>query len=289
MSGSLGGGKSKSSQQSTSSSFGFNQSESQDVSASRQESLSGGSGTSSTTQNIAFEDLYAKLFGNASAAGESAVAQAPELAAAARQLFSGGTQFMQGLGGDAGTSYLTDRLSGNNPVLDEQINLLREDTGKLFSEQLNPAITSRAVAGGTLGGGRQGVAQGMAAEAAANSFARGASQLRSEDIARRDSAAATVAQNSLQAASTGLGALPGLLDLADRGVNAELGIYSNIGSILGGPTVLSQSQSEQSQFSRSTAQSAAEAFSRSFGQQTSASQASGKSKSWNFDTSASFL
>jgi len=281
MSGSLGGGKSKSSQQSTSESAGFSQAQSGDISQSASQSTSGGS----TTQNIAFEDLYAKLFGNASRAGDSAVAQAPELAAAARQLFSGGTQFMQGLGGDAGTSYLTDRLSADNPVLNEQIDLLREDTGKLFSEQLNPAITSRAVAGGTLGGGRQGVAQGLATEAAANSFARGASQLRSDDIARRDSAAATIAQNSIASASTGLGALPGLLDIADRGVNAELGIFSNLSSILGGPTVLSQ----QSNFSQSTAQSAAEAFSRSFGQQTSASQASGKSKSWNFDMAASLL
>jgi len=281
MSGSLGGGKSKSSQQSTSESAGFSQAQSGDISQSASQSTSVGS----TTQNIAFEDLYAKLFGNASRAGDSAVAQAPELAAAARQLFSGGTQFMQGLGGDAGTSYLTDRLSADNPVLNEQIDLLREDTGKLFSEQLNPAITSRAVAGGTLGGGRQGVAQGLATEAAANSFARGASQLRSDDIARRDSAAATIAQNSIASASTGLGALPGLLDIADRGVNAELGIFSNLSSILGGPTVLSQ----QSNFSQSTAQSAAEAFSRSFGQQTSASQASGKSKSWNFDMAASLL
>lgn len=293
MSGSLGGGKQKSQQQSTSDSFGFSTGESGSTSQGYSDSVSGGSGTSasSTTQSIAFEDLYKQLFSGASAAGQSAVAQAPELADAARQLFTGGTQFMQGLGGDAGTDYLKSRLSGDNPVLEQQINLLREDTGKLFNEQLNPGITSQSVAGGTLGGGRQGVAQGLAIDSAANQFARGASALRSDDIARRDSAAASVASNSIQAANTGLGALPTLLDIANKGVNSELGIYAGLSSILGGPTVLSQSQSasEQSQFSQSTAQQLSDAFSKAYGQSTSTSQSSGKSKGWNFDTSASFL
>lgn len=293
MSGSLGLGssKSKQEQQSTSTSYGVSGSQSQDISQSISDSISGGSSTSGTTQDIAFKDIYQKLFGGATDAAQGAVAQAPELANVARQLFSGGSQFMQGLGGDAGTSYLNDRLSGDNPVLNEQIAGLREDTSKFFKEDLNPAITSRAVAGGTLGGGRQGVAQGLAAQGAEQQFTRGATALRAADIQQRDSVAANVAKNSLDAASTGLGALPGLLDLATSGVNAELGIYSNLSSILGGPTVLSQSGSEATNFSKATAQSAAQAFSKSFGQQSSDSQstASGKSKAWNFSTSGSFL
>lgn len=280
MSAALGLGKSKTNSQSTQESFGTSASQSADISRSTSQSTSGGS----TTQNIAFEDLYRQLFTGAVGAGNAAVAEAPELATAARQLFTGGTQFMEGLGNDAGSSYLEDRLSSDNPVLEEQISALREDTGRLFSEQLNPAITSRAVAGGTLGGGRQGVAQGLAIDAAAREFTRGATALRSEDIGRRDAAATAVMQGSLQSASTGLGALPGLLDLVDRGVNSELGIYGQVSSILGGPTVLSQSQ----QFSQSTAQSAAEAFSRSFGQQTSTGQSTSRGRAWNFDTSASF-
>jgi hypothetical protein len=204
----------------------------------------------------------------------------------ASQLFTGGTGFLQGLGGDAGTDYMKSRLSSENPVLGEQIKQLQTDTGRLFNEELNPAITASAVAGGSLGGGRQGVAQGAAARAASEAFEKGATTLRAGDVAQRDSIAAQVAQGSLAAASTGLGALPGLLDLSERGVNEELGIYKNLGSILGGPTTLTQASSDQ--FSRSTAQSVADSLSKSYGQTESESTSSSKSKgrAWNFNTSA---
>lgn len=271
----LGGSKSRSSSQSQS--YGYSGSVSSDISRSLQESLAGGQ--SSTTQGIAFSDIFSQLYGGASNAANRASLEAPMLADTARQLFTGGSKFLEGLGGDAGTDYLTSRIDGSNPVLDEQIGSLREDVGRLFSEQLNPAITSRAVASGTLGGGRQGVAQGLALDASAREFTRGATELRAQDLAARDQAAAQVAQNSLESANTGLGALPMLLDLQQQGVGSELGVFSNLASILGGPTVLSQSQSTD--FSKSTAQSFADAFSRAFGEQTSSS--SSKSKSASFD------
>lgn len=256
--GALGLGKSKQ----DSSSSGFSTSESGQV--------SGGSSVGLSTQDIAFEDLFAQLYGGATGAATKTIAQAPELAQAARSLFTGGTKFLQTMGQDAGSNYLTERISGTNPELEKQIALLKEDTGRLFSEQLNPAITSRAVAGGTLGGGRQGVAQGLATEAAANQFVRGATALRSEDLARRDAAAGQIAANSLTAASTGLGALPTLLDITERGQNAELGVYSSLASILGGPTTLTTSQQVSNQFSN--------AFSRSYGEESSTS----RGRAWNF-------
>lgn len=287
--GALGLGKSKSQQQaeaySEGGAYGTSMSESGDVSGSTSQAIGGG--TSRSTQSVAFEDLYAQMFGGASGAAARGVAGAPELAAVTRQLFSGGMNFMDQLGDDAGSEYLEDRLSGDNPVLNEQIQLLEGDVGRLFSEQLNPAITSRAVAGGTLGGGRQGVAQGMAMEVAAREFARGATALRSDDIARRDAAAMSVAQNSLAATSTGLGALPTLVDLASAGNTAELDVYTQLAGILGGPTVLSESNAQD--FSRSTSESAAQAFSRSFGTNQSwnkgTSSSSGKASGWNFNMS----
>lgn len=264
--GALGLGKSKSQQTSEattdSTSYGYSGSESGDV--------------SHTSQNIAFEDLYRQMFAGATDAAAKGVASGDELGATARDLFTGGTNFLDTLGGsDAGSEYLRSRLSTDNPVLDQQINLLREDTGRLFSEQLNPAITSRAVAGGTLGGGRQGVAQGLASEAAARTFTEGATQLRANDMNLRDAAAMSIATNSLQGASTGLGALPSLLDLATDSASPELGIYSKLASILGGPTILSTSM--------------AEAFSKSFGESTSdshgTSSSQGTSKSRNFNMS----
>lgn len=287
--GALGLGKQKSDSsstgQSTSDSFGSNVSISGDTSASYGSSTAGGA--SRTTQGIAFEDLYAQLYKGASSAAHGAVANAGQLAEVASGLFSGGSRFLEDIGGDAGTEYLEDRISGDNPLLQEQIDLLREDTGRLFNEELNPAITSRAVAGGTLGGGRQGIAQGLAMEAASDQFTRGAVALRSNDMAMRDEAAATVAQNSLQGAATGLGALPGLLELMKSGVTSEMDIYGGLSAIMGGPTVLSQSQAQD--FSRSNSQTIADAFSRSYGEQTSKSQATnssvGKSRGWNFNMS----
>lgn len=261
MSASLGGGRSKSSQ--SSESQGFSQSE----------QLSQSTGHSE--QNIAFENLYSQLYGNAGKAAQHAAANAGDLSFAAKQLFTGGSKFLDSLGGDAGSAYLEDRLSSSNPVLEQQISQLQEDTGRLFREELNPAITSNAVRGGTLGGGRQGVAQGLAADSVTRAFTQGATTLRAGDVASRDSIAQSIATNSLNAASTGLGALPSLLDVLDKGNNAALTSYQRLGSILGGPTTLT------------TSDSVAQSLARSYGEQSSASR--GSSRAWNFDTSASFL
>lgn len=287
--GALGLGKSKSQQQSQgyneASSYGESASVSGDVSSSTSSGY--GVGSSQSSQSIAYADIFSQLFGGATNAAQAGVANGGELGATARQLFTGGSQFLEGLGTDAGSQYLTDRLNRPDDILNSQIEQLKTDTGELFTDQLNPAITSRAVAGGTLGGGRQGVAQGMAMESLAKSFAQGVTSLQASNQAQKDQAAMAVAQNSLSAASTGLGALPSMLDLATDAASPELGIYAKLSSILGGPTVLGESSS--SNFNTNTAESASEAFSRSFGTQRSnsygTSSSSGKASGWNFNMS----
>lgn len=276
----LGSNKSMNRQESTGSSYGYSNSQSQDFSQSSQNAVSGGQSTSA--ESIAFEDFYKRLFGGAENAATSALAQAPELATTARQLFTGGSRFLESLGNDAGSQYLEGRLNDNGALLDEQIANLRSDISTTFREELNPAITARAVAGGGLGGGRQGVAQGAAIDASLVAFARGSIALRVADQQSNDSIAAQVAGNSLSAANTGLGALPGLMDIQERGTNAELGTYASLASILGDPTTLSNSQATN--FSESTAQSISEAIARSFGEQSSKNQSwgYGRSNAWDF-------
>lgn len=291
MSGSLGLSQNKqdSKAQSTSSSesYGYSGSESGDVSRSLSEGVSGGS--SNTNQAIAFEDLYKQLYGGATNAANNVAMQAPQLQQAASQLFTGGSQFLQSLGGNAGTDYMTDRLSNPSPV-EDIIASMKTDAGNLFRDELNPAITSRAVAGGALGGSRQGVAQGIAQGRVADDFTRNAAALRYSDVQAKDAIAANVAGNSIAAANTGLGALPGMLDLVERGQNAELAPYGSLSSILGGPTTLTSASAND--FSRTTAQSAADAFSKSFGEQTAESQsqstAKSKGRAWSFDSSFSY-
>jgi hypothetical protein len=210
-------------------------------------------------QSVAFQDIFQSLYGNASQAAAGATAGAADLGAAAKQLFTGGSQFLQGLGSDPGTAYLQGRLGDDDSVLSGQLDQLRSQTGRLFSEEINPAITSRAVGGGNLGGGRQGVAQALGAEKAGQVFNSGATALISQNQQQKDAVAGQVMQGSLGAASTGLGALPGLLDLQTKGNNAELGIYSTLAGILGGPTTLNSSQST------SESSSLAEMISSAFG------------------------
>jgi hypothetical protein len=266
--GSIGGSKQTSSSQSTSDAYGYSGSQSQQ--------LSRGSSQSATTQGIAFEDLFAKLYGGASTAAEGAIANAGELGGAARQLFTGGTGFLEQLGGGADTQYLESRL-GENPQLQEQIGQLGTDIGDFFRTQVNPTITGNAVAAGALGGGRQGVAQGAAANAAAKQFASGASQLRAADLASRDAAAATLGTSRISAATGALSQLPGLFGIAQGGANAPLSPYAALASILGGPTVLSQSQA--------TSEDIAQALSSAFSEDFSKSQATSKGKGVSFDTS----
>lgn len=281
---SVGGGKSNSQSQQTSSqdAYGYNTTES--VDKSRSQSQSGSMGASESTQDIAFKDFFAKLYqGSAGAADKALTAGAPQLMQIASQLFTGGTEFMQGLKDNSGVQYMQDRLQ-NDSVVGQQIGQLKTDIGDFFQDEINPAITSRAAVSGNLGGGRQGVAQGLAAQAAAKQFTSGAVALRANDQQQRDSIAGQIAQNSLQAANTGLGALPSLLDIAERGANAELGIYSNFASILGGPQTLTQSHAAD--FSQAISQSAADAYSKSFGENTSHGEAQGTSKSSSFNFNA---
>lgn len=263
---SFGGSKSES--RSTSDAYG--------VSGSASDSVSGGFSRSGGTsrQDIAFEDLFSKLYGGASAAAGGI--DPSVLTDQANLLFSGGVGFLDKLGGGAETDYLASRVSGESPVLQEQIDALGGDIGEFFREEINPAITSEAVAGGTLGGGRQGVAQGQAAEAAAREFQRGATSLRSADIAARDAAAGTLGQQRIGAAGTGLAALPGLGNIADLGFGAELDPYTQLAAIMGGPTTLTQSD----QFA--TSEDFARAFSRSFAEDFAHSESTSKGKSVSF-------
>lgn len=256
----FGFGGSTSKQKSSSSSFD----------RSNSSSVSGGASVAGSEQSVAFEDVFARLFG--SAEGAAAGLDPSLLTDAANTLFSSGTGFLDQLGGDSGSQYLEGRLDSANPVLEDQIGLLQEDIGKLFSEELNPAITNEAIAGGALGGGRQGVAQGRAIDSAAEQFTRGATALRAGDIAARDAAAGTLAGNAVQGAGVGIQGASQLFGLADAGFSAGLAPAERLAAILGGPTVLGSSFSNSADF--------ASAYSSSYGESKATSK--GSSKSFDF-------
>ena len=136
-----------------------------------------------------------------------------------------------------------DALQGMlNPQaqIDAQVGGLQSGLGQLFREELNPAITSNAIAAGGLGGSRQGVAQGQAVGQIGQAFTQGYG-----DIVARANANA-------QNAAMGLGSLGGqYIGNAMQPGLAGLDIYARLAQILGGPTILGEGGSASSSFGES--------------------------------------
>ena len=192
---------------------------------------------------------------------------------------AGGQGFQQGLdqlgqqaqGQTPALQALQQQAFGQNPVLGQQIGQLGQDINRQF-EQMLPGITSQAVGGGQLGGGRQGVAQGLLGQSAIDAFQRGATDLRGGDITRQLQAASQLAGFQGQAAGQlgqlggqgflgggqlgqagqlgagqlglgGLGQLQGQFNLGLSPFAAQFGPLQQLAQIIGSPTVLSQQSS----------------------------------------------
>jgi hypothetical protein len=264
MSGSFSKQKSNQSSTQDSSQQGFNVSSSFGTTGSGSSSTSSGQSTSS--QDVFLGDLFKQIYGGAVDA--AAGVDTGNVATAASKLFSGGLDFLGQLGGGAGADALKARI-GDTSARDAQLDTLKTQLGDFFNTQLVPGITSRGVSTGTLGGARDAVELGQASKQVAGQFATGASSIIASDQAGRDSAAAKLGDLTNAGAGTGLSALSSLLGLAQGGETAGLLPYQLLSSIIGGPTVLGQSQSSQ----------LAEALSSSFGEQGSSS--------YGFDTATS--
>lgn len=254
-------GASKSRSNSQSSSYGYQQSFSDSLSR----------GVSRSDQRVAFEDIFQNLYAGASGATAKAAEMLPLFQGQAADLYSGGASILDSLGVGAGEDYLQSRLT-DTTVRDAQLGALQSGLGSLFRDELNPAISSKAVAAGQLGGGRQGVAQGVAVGKIANQYQQGAAAILGQDQAQRDQAASALMQGRTQAAGTALSAIPGLLGVAQAGLGAPQSIYQALAGILGGPTVLGSSSSEDF----------ATALSRAIGEDRSQSSSSSKGSSFSF-------
>ena len=259
-------------------SFGFGQSVDQSVSGGR--SVSGSRDASSG--RVAFEDVFAQLFGNSSNAANnintSAITESSNL------LFGSGGQFLDTLGGEG---ELDARLAASDDLDAQQIDLLSSDIGKFLSETVNPGITSGGVQANTLGGSRGDLQRGLASEAAIQEFVRGSTGIRRASQTRQDGLAGQIDQNRLQGANAGIGALPGLLGIAETGAFASLSPFAALSQILGPQTVLQDSAGTSFAESDNFAESAGSSISadsttgRAGSRSTSQNSSSGKSKSFS--------
>ena len=222
-----------------------------------------------SNQNIAFADIFSQLYGQGASRALGGKKENPAL-----QLFSGGIEFLQNLTNNSGVESLKGIVEGDSSALDNNLMRLQDSLGRLFREEINPAITSDAVGSGTLGGGRQGVAQAGAARGIAEQFSQGAASLISGDQQRKDTAATTLAGLIQQGSSLGLDNLGNLLSVGVE-ANTNLAPLAALSSIIGDPTVLTQS----SDFSNAINQSLAESFS------VGASSQRGRSRDQSFSLS----
>ncbi len=177
----------------------------------------------------------------------------------------------QAQGTDFASTQLQRQAAGQNPALQAQIGQLGQDITRQFEQQLT-GISTQAIGGGQLGGGRQGVAQGLLGQGAIDAFSRGATELRGQDIGRQLTAAQAFGQQQ-QGAAGALGQLGGQQALGAAGLNqagllgqGQLGLgglsqlqgqfnlgfspfeaqftpLQNLAQIIGGPTVLGQGTS----------------------------------------------
>jgi hypothetical protein len=239
------------------------------------DSVSSSVGTSTSSQQIAFEDLFKKLYGGAGAAADSI--DTGDISQAGKTLFSGGLQFLNNLQGNAGTDALASRLT-DTTARDTQLEALKSNLGDFFNESVLPGITSAGVGTGTLGGGRDDVLKALATKAIAGQYSQGAASIISADQGQRDDAAKALASITGQNATSGLSSLSALYGLNQSGDTAALAPYQILSQIIGGPTVLGSSSSTQ--LSSSLASSLGAQGSSSFGFDfgTGSSKSTGTSK-----------
>lgn len=193
------------------------------------------------------QDVFEQLF--AGAGGAAANIDTSGLTDTANALFSSGGKILGGLediaaGTDISGEFQAGRITGEGSLADENIGLLSEDLGRIFSEQFLPAITGSAVATGTLGGGRQGVAEGAALSSLAREFQRGSVNIRNNELLAREQAARDLSASRLAGSNSAIAALPGQFGLAEAGALAPLSPFAALSNIIGDPTLLSSSLRE---------------------------------------------
>jgi hypothetical protein len=133
-------------------------------------------------------------------------------------------------------------MQPNNDMLVQQQDLLAQGLNKQYQNQLLPGIQSQSIAGGVVGGGRQGVAQGLAMQGVQDAFAQGSMGLQANAYNQAQQAATAGAGLFGQYAQAGMGGVQGLSNL---GYDPFKMYLASVGS----PAVLNSSSSNSESFS----------------------------------------
>jgi len=173
----------------------------------------------------------------------------------AQGLFGQGQQFAQQGVNNQFLSALGQQAGGNPELVAAQTQQLGQDIGQFTREQVLPGIRRGAVGGNALGGGRQGVGEGIAGQEAIRAFSRGAIDFQGQDANRSLQAAQSGGGLLGQGAAQGLGSLGQQFGLLNAPFQSQFSPLMQLAQIIGGPTVLNQQQAQsQSSAERSSLQ-----------------------------------
>lgn len=221
----------------------------------------GQSGQQAQSQSTSQQDSYGyNVTGNQSQAGQSVWgAQQPSLeqlygqAGALLNGTSSAGQAGQGVADMGSKAWQQQMQPGSNPFFDQSVQASIDQATDAFKRQVLPAIDSRGVGAGQYGSSRDQLARGEAAGEFGQSLGQTAAQQYSTQYAGDQTRA-------LQAVS-----------LTPQMQAAQYAPLSEAASLLGGPTVLGQSQSsgygigEQASQARSQATSSSDAKAKNAG------------------------
>lgn len=124
-------------------------------------------------------------------------------------------------------------LTDPTAQIDAQSSSLQAGLGQMFREQINPAIQTNAISAGGFGGGRQGVAEGVATGQLADAYTKGYGDI----VSRANNTA-------LGAGSMLPGMAQGIYDMNVNPTMAGLDPMAQLASILGNPAILNKTRSQ---------------------------------------------
>ena len=149
--------------------------------------------------------------------------------------FGQAQQFVNQIGNNPFQQNLMQFAQPNNEMVQGNIDMLGQNLSDQFNNTIMPGIQSNAIGAGALGGGRQGVAQGIAAQGVSNAFAQGSQGIMNNAYNQANQASQFGSNFNTQQAMAGLSGL-------GQFQQQQFAPMDFLSSILGNPAILSQSQ-----------------------------------------------
>ena len=149
--------------------------------------------------------------------------------------FGQGQQFINQIGNNPFQSNLMQFAQPNNEMVQGNIDMLGQNLQDQFNNTIMPGIQSNAIGAGALGGGRQGVAQGLAAQGVSDAFAEGSQGIMNNAYNQANQASQFGSNFNTQQAMAGLSGL-------GQFQQQQFAPMDYLARILGNPAILNQSQ-----------------------------------------------